>query len=281
MLLALALTGFLFLARATSATVDQLLPWVTSNSSDFGTLFSDFAKAHPTAQNTSFNERPPGEPFNGGMLEELPDGSVFLYGFIDDRLASINWASGTRVNILERVRAVRNDLLRTHGQPTIETGARVDSSGSIARFIREVYRPPTEPDYVICLNATSEGVEVALTNEAIQRKHGIKTTRQTYEEAARAVSSVVPPNEKPSALVDYLAAERAKAETPPPDAQPKSPTPELPAPSTPVPTATPAPTTPVAQTPAIAAERRSPVWPWVVGILALVVIVAFALKRRA
>jgi len=223
MLLALALTSLLFLARATSATVDQLLPWVTSNSSDFGSLFSDFAKAHPTAQDISFNERPPGEPFNGGMSEELPDGSVFLYGFVDDRLASINWASGTRVNISEQVRAIRNDLLRTHGQPTVETGARVDSRGSIARIVREVYRPTIDKDYVITLLGTTEGVEVALTNEAIQRKHGIKTTRQTYEEAARAVSAVVQPNEKPSELVDYLAAERAKAETPQPDANPKPP----------------------------------------------------------
>lgn len=54
----------------------------------------------------------------------------------------------------------------------------------------------------------------------------------------------------------------------------------------PVPTATPdvslSPTVPVAQSPATAIERKAPVWPWVVGgILALIVIVAVALKRRA
>ena len=46
----------------------------------------------------------------------------------------------------------------------------------------------------------------------------------------------------------------------------------------------PAPLTPSAQAPAssdLTVERRAPVWPWVVGILALLVIVAFALKRRA
>lgn len=74
----------------------------------------------------------------------------------------------------------------------------------------------------------------------------------------------------------------------PADAEPE-PTPATPAPvkasSTPVltstPVASPAPATPVAQTPATQVEQRASVWPWVVGILALVVIVAVALKRRA
>jgi hypothetical protein len=54
-----------------------------------------------------------------------------------------------------------------------------------------------------------------------------------------------------------------------------------PAPTTPVPSATPAPATPVAQTPAPAVEHQSAVWPWLVGILALIAIVAVALKWRA
>ncbi len=47
------------------------------------------------------------------------------------------------------------------------------------------------------------------------------------------------------------------------------------------PTASPVPTTPIAQTPAVPVERESAVWPWLVGILVLLVIVALALKRRA
>ena len=58
-----------------------------------------------------------------------------------------------------------------------------------------------------------------------------------------------------------------------------------PAPATPAPIATPAassqPVTPVAQTPASPAERKSPVWPWLVGIAALIAIIAVVLKRRA
>lgn len=54
----------------------------------------------------------------------------------------------------------------------------------------------------------------------------------------------------------------------------------MPTPRT-TPVTAPQPTTPAAQTPALPAEHKSPVWPWLVGIVALVVIVAVALKRRA
>jgi len=37
----------------------------------------------------------------------------------------------------------------------------------------------------------------------------------------------------------------------------------------------------VSRTPAVPSERSAPVWPWVVGIAALIAVVAFALKRRA
>ena len=47
------------------------------------------------------------------------------------------------------------------------------------------------------------------------------------------------------------------------------------------PLASPAPTTPVAQTPAATVQQRAPAWPWLIGIAALIVIVAVALKRRA
>jgi hypothetical protein len=47
------------------------------------------------------------------------------------------------------------------------------------------------------------------------------------------------------------------------------------------PAALPRATTPVAQTPAVTVEQRTPMWPWVVGILALAVVVALAWKRRA
>ena len=59
---------------------------------------------------------------------------------------------------------------------------------------------------------------------------------------------------------------------------------QRPTPSTQAPTAQPAaspqPAARTAQTPAVPVERSASLWPWLVGILALVVIVAVALKRR-
>ena len=72
------------------------------------------------------------------------------------------------------------------------------------------------------------------------------------------------------------------ASKPPTPALPATPA-ATPAPSTPVPTATPTPSSPaptVAESPA-PPERKSPVWPWVVGIAALIAIVMLALKRRS
>ena len=67
----------------------------------------------------------------------------------------------------------------------------------------------------------------------------------------------------------------------PPSEPPSS---EALAPTTPVPTATPArssPTPAIARSPAPVVEGKSPVWPWVVGIAALIMIVAVVLKARA
>ena len=60
---------------------------------------------------------------------------------------------------------------------------------------------------------------------------------------------------------------------------PSAPTP-IANPSQGTPAAEQSPTTPVAQTPAVPSERSSSVWPWVVGILVLVLVGALALKRR-
>jgi hypothetical protein len=67
------------------------------------------------------------------------------------------------------------------------------------------------------------------------------------------------------------------------EAEPTQPI-KTPAPASALPTATPSPSSPppaVAETPALPAESKWPLWPWLVGIAALIVIVAVALKRRA
>ena len=274
-LLTLMLVSLVPLTRGTSATIDQLLPWLEPNSLSLETSFDDFTKEHPTAKEIFFNDPQPGKPFNGGRVEHLPDGSLFAYGFLDDKLGSVDWASGSRVNMAERVRAVRNELIRVHGQPTVETNARVDSEGSIARIVREVYRPTVEKDYVITLMATSEGVEVALMNEAIQRKHGIKNSRETYEEGVKSISTVVSPSQEPSQLFDYLAAEREKPEAPQPDAKPKLLVEQLPTASTRIAAAK------IIGTPVLSVEQRASIWPWIVGISAVLMVVVLVSKRRA
>lgn len=286
-LFALLVASLVLVPRAITATVDQLLPWLAPNPLELGASYSAFVQAHPDAKNPLLEERSEDKAFNGEMFVGADSDTVMIYGFANGELTSIDWASS--VNVHEATVRVRNALIRVHGQPTVETTARVDARGSIARIVREVYRPTTDKDYVICLLATSEGVEVDLTNEAMARKHGIKTSRLTYEEAARAVSAVIQPNEKPSEIVDYLAAERAKTEAPQPGASPKPPTPQPSTPSLPIPTATPPTATPlpstpvarVAENPAPAVERKSPVWPWLVGLAALAVIALHVWKRRA
>jgi hypothetical protein len=267
---AVLVLSLLIAERLVSATLDQLLPWLSEPSLALGTSYSTFVETHPDAQNPLFPKRPKDGPFNGELFEGLGTDSSWIYTFARGELVSINWASA--VNVEGTIKVVRDVLMRAHGQPVIETAARVDRRGSIARIVREVYRPTIDKDCVICLMATSEGVEVALTNEAIARKHGINTSRQTYEEAAKAISSVVQPSEKQSDLVDYLAAEREKAETPQPAANPKPPTLQPPTPSTPVAVAK------AVESPAPLIERKAPVWPWLVGILAIIVVAAFELK---
>lgn len=117
-------------------------------------------------------------------------------------------------------------------------------------------------------------------------------TRQAFEAALTKVTGVnVDPQwtkeQKRAAFVAWVAANQVLPEpTHPPATQasvnPQSSTlaPETRVPVT-IPTASPQPATPVAQTPAVPAEHRAPVWPWLVGIAAFVVIIAVALKRRA
>ncbi len=269
-------TSLTLVTHVFSAPLDQLLPWLEPNPLAFGTSFQSFVQAHPSAKEAFPNEHRLGESFNGEMSEEAGDRSLIISGFVNNELASIGWASSA--NLDESVQRIRNALLSTHGQPTLEYAARIDSQGSIAKIVREVYRPPVDKNCVVCLLATTDGgVEVDVKDEAIFRKYGRPTSRQTYEAAVQAASQVVQPNPKPSLIVDLLAKTRASA-------QPQVLVPPVPPVATPAPTETPArpsPTPTVAESPEAVVERKSAVWPWLVGMLVLVVIVAVALKRRA
>jgi len=80
----------------------------------------------------------------------------------------------------------------------------------------------------------------------------------------------------PIPIVDLLPKVTGTSATPAPAA---TPVPSTPAPSM-APTALQPTSTPAEKTPMPIVERKSPTWPWLVGIGALIVIVAFASKRR-
>ena len=124
----------------------------------------------------------------------------------------------------------------------------IDKTSTPFRAFIEKYLPTIRLDD--SLFSTREGRSMV----AVQIEEVRNAKPQTHREAAQ-------PNATP----------------PPPDTQQSKS-------STPVPTATPAPVLPSPtgiESPAPVAERKALVWPWLVGIVALLLIVAVALKRRA
>jgi len=206
------LSTLLLVTSVFPASVEQFLPWVTPNSLVFGTTFAVFCQTRSSATQFSMEEQKTGESFNGGMSETLPDSSILIYGFLNNNLESVRWAARPSTKIKGLLITVRSSLLETCGEPSSGTTGRIDSLGSVAQIVWEDYRPRADKDYLITLVATSEGIEVNLMNEAVAKKRGIKTTHETYEEVARAVSSLVKPEAKPSKLVDYLAADRVNTQ---------------------------------------------------------------------
>ena len=83
------------------------------------------------------------------------------------------------------------------------------------------------------------------------------------------------PRQEPSQLFDYLAAEREKPEAPQPDAKPKLLVEQLPTPSTRIAAAK------IIGTPVLSVEQRASIWPWIVGISAVLMVVVLVSKRRA
>lgn len=206
------LLTLVFLTSAFSASIEQFLPWVAPNSLVFGATYAVFCQSRPSATQLSMVEQKSGEPFNGGMSEILPDGSMLMYGFRNDSLESVSWAARPSNKIEGLLMTVRRSLLETCGEPSSGTTGRVDSQGSVAQIVWEDYRPRANNDYLITLVATSEGIEVNLINESAAKMLGINTTHKTHEEVMRAVSSLIQPEAKPSKLIDYLEAARGDAQ---------------------------------------------------------------------
>lgn len=265
-----------------AVTIEDHLPLLKPNLTELGTGFPEFLKAHPLAKDLSLSERKPGTLFTGMLSEDQSDGSLVLYGFTDNDLASLTWASKATGNLPERLKIIRDEIIKLHGSPgQLEYAARMDSGGSIAKVAREVFRSKLNDKCVICLMATSGGIEVFLTDEGVFEKHGRLNTRQTYEDAVKEVGDPIPSNSNPSAIVDYLVATRADAQ------QPKSKEAEIPAPKTietpsPVPPKVSPNRTPSAAMPSELTSPASTSWLWWLGGLgfAVFVLIDNALRKR-
>jgi hypothetical protein len=120
-------------------------------------------------------------------------------------------------------------------------------------------------------------------NSPVIRGFASELRQDSREEVRTAAQSVLSSIGSDSAEMSRFPAKPAEVSPPPPaDVKPAAATPTTSTPAPPLtPIASPASMVPVPQTPAPMVERKSPVWPWLVGMLALVVIIAFALKRRA
>lgn len=105
-------------------------------------------------------------------------------------------------------------------------------------------------------------------------KHGIPI-EQAMKVVEKHIEDVSSRQAKPATTWAEIAAAASAGPTST-SSVPATPTPV----QSPTQAASPRVASPIAQAPAAPVEERAPVWPWVVGILALVVIVAFALKRR-
>jgi hypothetical protein len=214
-ILSMLVTSFLTSATGLAVTIEDHLPLLKPNPTELGTGFLDFLKTHPLAKDLSLTERKSGIAFTGMLSEDQPDGSLVLYGFTDNELASLTWASKATGNLSRRLKIIRDEIIQLHGSPRqLEYAARMDSGGSIAKVAREVFQSKLNNKCVICLMATSGGIEVFLTDESVFEKHGRLNTRQTYEDAVKAVGDSIPSNSNPSTIVDYLVAARADAEQP-------------------------------------------------------------------
>lgn len=156
--------------------------------------------------------------------------------------------------------------------------------------------PKREVIVAVTTNPISEDRRDRLGRYTIWRRNGQYQTVWQSEEAAKkqlaSQGAVLPQGEvyrQPDVRPEIAIHDAAEPMEGRPSVQaaprPQQPTPTASVPATPVPSAPPAaspqPATPIAQTPARVVERKLPLWPWVVGIAALLVIVAFALKRRA
>lgn len=226
---------------AASVTLDQFWPWVSPHPLELGISFADFRNARPAARDISGKEANPAESFEGDLIEAMADGSVFVYIFLDGKLATASWGlpaspglsamlagdGGSRdmsslppSEIAKKLLVVRSSLLQTCGEPVFGTSGRINAGGGVARIVWEQYRPRMDHDYVITLKATSEsGIEVEMSKLEDADQRGIKVVPPTYEEVVQSLPASVQSGESTSVLIDLLDEVRSGRLTASPETQ--------------------------------------------------------------
>lgn len=198
LLLFLSIHGLLY-----SAPVDLFFPWVGSNSANLGMNYESFRQTRPAATQLSIGGEP-SETYNGGMSEQLNDGSLLIYGFIDGKLNSVMWTSRPSDRLISLLGIVRNSLQKTCILSTSGTTGRIDSLGAIAEVAWESYRPKAIEKHLITLIGTSEGIEVMLLNGTVVTDTGSSVVPRPYSKILSGNSSNPSDGAKPSNLIDHL-----------------------------------------------------------------------------
>lgn len=206
------------------------------------------------------------------------------FGVKDGRLTKFYWSSSKRVSA-PTIDEIRRSLKTNLGKSKVGYKARL-TKDRIAKITTEVYSLESNKNLVVTLSSALGVTElevINLTAENVSAEELYFSYERQKQRLQAELSSLTgkSPEEEPSSIIaDVLAAliEIDPSSAPTSQAPTVAPPKLKNAPDTkPAPSA---PATPFEAT-SVPAERRAPVWPWVVGILALIVLVAFAFKRRA
>jgi hypothetical protein len=169
--------------------------------------------------------------------------------------------------------------------PFVTAALRLFSEGKLAAPVGAALLMPSKSDKEGFLAMNYQNPELANALRAAVPRYGSNPQMQTF---ATGILSGTEKERHVKWMTEQGLQARPPVTTaainPTPDPAAATPAAATPTRSTPVPTATPATPSPapaVAESPAPVVERKSPVWPWVVGIAALIAILALIFKRRA
>lgn len=193
-----------------------------------------------------------------GNLPSLNDGKTLLLATIGFPIEEDRRNSVGRYIVFK----APDGRIRSRWEAETEIQAAVARANLViphAAIYREKPLKVLDPDYGARL------IEQAVLKHGVPIEQAVKTVEKHVDDVSNRRAKEV------TTWAQIASAVRPAETTPEPS------TPD----QTPKPNASPLPSTPVAQTPAVTAEHTALVWPWLVGILAILVVVALVLKRCA